>query len=97
LSVIVEKSKKCVDFTFTLFFIDIMACTCYNVRPKEMIYVFPFIYKRQGFPFEWEWWLIQVLSCVLMASAGEYFCAVKELQDIPLYETVAQNSHDADL
>jgi hypothetical protein len=31
LSVIVEKSKKCVDFTVTLYFIDIVFCVVYQV------------------------------------------------------------------
>ena len=31
LSVIVEKSKKCVDFTFTLFFLHTLICTFYEV------------------------------------------------------------------
>ncbi|RYH31800.1 hypothetical protein EON65_01930 [archaeon] len=30
LSVIVEKSKKCVDFTFTLYFLHIINCTYYS-------------------------------------------------------------------
>ena len=32
LSVVVEKSKKCVDFTFTLYFIDVIVCCFYEVR-----------------------------------------------------------------
>lgn len=35
LSIIVEKSKKCVDFTFTLFFVHTMACTFYEVGDDE--------------------------------------------------------------
>lgn len=70
LSLIVEKSKKCVDFTFTLFVIHIVICTFYF-----------------EFPLEWEWWLINVISSVLMASLGEYICSRNELEDIPLYTT----------
>ncbi|CAE7480729.1 sys1, partial [Symbiodinium microadriaticum] len=68
LSIIVEKSKKCVDFTFTCFFIHTVVCTFY-----------------ESFPLNWEWWLIQVVASVLMASLGEYLCARKEMEDIPLY------------
>ncbi len=68
LSIIVEKSKKCVDFTFTLYLIHIAWCTFY--------------YK---FPMEVEWWIVNVVSSVVMASLGEYLCALKELEDIPLY------------
>jgi len=68
LSTIVERSKKCVDFTFTLFFLHVVACMFYA-----------------GFPLVWEWWLVQVVSSVVMATLGEYLCARGELQDIPLY------------
>jgi hypothetical protein len=37
------------------------------------------------FPLQWEWWLLQVLASVLMASVAEYICAKNELEDIPLY------------
>lgn len=30
LSLVVEKSKKCVDFTFTLYFLHIMSCAMYQ-------------------------------------------------------------------
>mmetsp|Transcript_24950 Transcript_24950/g.25166 ORF Transcript_24950/g.25166 Transcript_24950/m.25166 type:complete len:148 (-) Transcript_24950:194-637(-) len=33
LSIIVERSKKCVDFTFTLYFIHIAVCACYQQFP----------------------------------------------------------------
>ncbi len=68
MALIVEKSKKCVDFTFTLFFIHTVVCTFY-----------------ESFPLNWEWWLVQVLAGVLMASLGEYLCAQKEMEEIPLY------------
>ena len=33
LSTIVERSKKCVDFTFTLYFLHILCCTVYSAFP----------------------------------------------------------------
>jgi len=66
---IVERSKKCVDFTFTLYFLHVLASMMYS----------------QQFPLEWEWWLVLVFSSVTMASLGEYLCSRNELQDIPLY------------
>lgn len=36
-------------------------------------------------PLNWEWWLVNVVGSVLMASLGEYICATSELEDIPLY------------
>jgi len=68
LSTIVERSKKCVDFTFTLFFIHVVICSCF--------YQFPLV---------WEWWMVQVVSSVVMATLGEYMCARQELQDIPSF------------
>ena len=73
----VEKSKKCVDFTFTLFFIHTIICTFYD-----------------SFPLNWEWWLVQVIASVLMASLGEYLCAQKEMEDIPLYCPDGHNLHN---
>ena len=65
---IVERSKNCVDFTFTLFFIHLISCSFY-----------------EGFPLTWEWWLVHVFASVIMASLGEYVCAQREMEDIPIY------------
>ena len=70
MSIIVERAKKCVDFTFTLFFIHIIICTMYI-----------------KFPLEWQWWVVEIISSVTMATIGEYLCARNELEDIPLYST----------
>ena len=66
LSVVVEKSKKCVDFTFTVYFIHVI--TCSNFR---------------DFPLMWEWWISIIISSIVMASLGEYWCAQQEMEDIP--------------
>jgi hypothetical protein len=39
------------------------------------------------FPLEWQWWLVEIISSVTMATVGEYLCARNELEDIPLYST----------
>ena len=75
LSTIVERAKKCVDFTFTLYFLHILICTCYL-----------------QFPLVWEWWLVQVVSSVVMATLGEYLCARSELRDIPSFASYISNS-----
>lgn len=78
LSVVVEKSKKCVDFTFTVYFLHILACCIY-----------------QEFPLVWEWWVSLVVSSVVMATLGEYWCATIEMEDIPAVASAyeeAQNS-----
>lgn len=71
LSLIVEKSKKCVDFTFTLYLIHLLVCC----------------YYKEKLPLEWEWWIVNIVSSVTMASVGEYLCSRNELEDIPLYTT----------
>jgi len=69
LSFIVERSKKCVDFTFTLYFLHTLITMLY----------------QDEFPLEWEWWMTHVVASVAMATLGEFLCARNELQDIPLY------------
>ncbi len=68
LSKIVERARKCVDFTFTLYFVHVMLTTMYD-----------------GFPMDWEWWAVNVFGSVAMASLGEFLCATREMEEIPLY------------
>ena len=44
LSIIVERIKKCLDFTFTLFFIHIIISICYEVFDVEAVEVYTFNY-----------------------------------------------------
>lgn len=44
LSVIVEKSKKCVDFTFTCFFIHTVVCTIYDVSNVINVIFLPIVH-----------------------------------------------------
>lgn len=67
LSLIVEKAKKCLDFSVTLFTIHVIACTIYG-----------------GLPLTWDWWIVNVLHMIFMILLGEYFCAMRELREIPL-------------
>ena len=77
LSIVVEKSKKCVDFTFTVYFFHIIACSIY-----------------QEFPLVWEWWLSIVVSSVIMATLGEYWCASIEMEDIPAVASAYDSAMD---
>jgi len=70
LAVIVEKSKKCLDFGVTLFLIHLVACWWY----------------KGGFPTVLDWWVVQVLGMIVMIVLGEYLCSRKELDDIPLLQ-----------
>jgi hypothetical protein len=67
MAVIVEKSKKCLDFSFTLFVVHFLIVCIYN-----------------GIPSTWDWWIVHILSMVSMVFLGEYLCAKREMEDIPL-------------
>ena len=69
MAIIVEKSKKVLDFGITLFLIHLFLCILYN---------------HGKFPASWDWWIIHILSTILMILLGEYLCSKKELDDIPL-------------
>ena len=69
MTIIVEKSKKVLDFSITLFMIHLCSCVFYN-----------------GMPATWDWWIIHVFSTIVMILLGEYLCARRELDDIPLLE-----------
>jgi hypothetical protein len=68
LALIVEKSKKCLDFSVTLFVIHLLLCTIYS----------------GGFPSTWDWWIVNFTGMIIMVLLGEYLCSRKELSDIPL-------------
>lgn len=38
-----------------------------------------------GWPSSWEWWVVNLMSLVVMSLLGEYLCMRREMQDIPLY------------
>ena len=69
LSMIVERSKKCVDFTFTTYMLHAMLC----------------FYWDGTFPLEWEFWMAIIASSIICASLGEFLCSRTEMEDIPLY------------
>ena len=64
-----ERSKKCVDFTVTLYILHVLFCMYYD----------------GNIPFIWEWWFSIVVSSVICASLGEFLCSRAEMDDIPLY------------
>ena len=69
LAIIVEKSKKCLDFSVTLFLIHVLLCTIYD-----------------GMPATWDWWMVHIFGMIVMTLFGEYLCARKELDEIPLLQ-----------
>lgn len=69
LAIIVEKSKKCLDFTCTLLFVHVVICGMYD--GVSTLHSFDF-------------WIVNLLGMVTMVLLGEYLCSRKELMDIPL-------------
>ena len=69
MAIIVEKSKKCLDFSFTLFVVHLLIVCVYD-----------------GFPSTWDWWIVHIFSMVTMVLLGEYLCARREMEDIPLLQ-----------
>jgi len=68
LALIVEKSKKCLDFSVTLFVVHVVLCTVYSGK----------------LPSTFDWWIVHVMGMIIMVVMGEYFCSKRELSDIPL-------------
>jgi len=48
-----------------------------------------------GFPSNWEWWLINTLSLVFMAVGGEFLCMRRELKDINVSDLLGKNEDEA--
>lgn len=48
-----------------------------------------------GFPSNWEWWVVNVVSMIAMVVLSEYLCLRKEMMDIPRSEfiTTAPNKN----
>ena len=69
LTILVEKSKKCLDFSITLFVLHLLVCT---------------LYTGGSIPSTWDWWIIHFIGMIIMVLFGEYLCSKKELSDIPL-------------
>ena len=52
LALIVEKSRKCLDFSVTLFFFHFLFCTIYS----------------RSVPHTWDWWIVHVLVSIFVRS-----------------------------
>lgn len=69
LAIIVEKSKKCLDFSITLFFLHCIICG-FGFGPE--------VFSSADF------WIVHLLGLILMVVLGEYLCSRRELMEIPL-------------
>jgi membrane-bound acyltransferase YfiQ involved in biofilm formation len=66
LAVVVERVKKCMDFTFTVYFLHVLLSWALT----------------GAFPTSGVWWLVLVLSFIITAALGEYLCLQREMQEI---------------
>jgi protein SYS1 len=66
--VVVEKSKQCLDFAVTYFLCHLLLVWMYS----------------QQFPTHVEWYIVHILSTIIMILLAEHLCAKRELDDIPL-------------
>ncbi|GAU95602.1 hypothetical protein RvY_07195 [Ramazzottius varieornatus] len=72
LSVLVRRSKLCLDFVITCQLLHLISCWCYT----------------SFFPSSVSWWLVQVMSAIVATFLGEYLCLRVEMEAIPLSQAV---------
>ncbi|XP_072024738.1 protein SYS1 homolog [Amphiura filiformis] len=65
---LVQRSKQCTDYAFTVHFLHLLAC---------------WIYNRQ-FPNTVSWWLVNIVCIAMMTVLGEFLCMRTELRAIPV-------------
>jgi len=65
---IVQRTKLCLDFSVTIYFLHLVACIYYN----------------GGIPTTFSWWLINLVSTMVLCVTGEFLCMRTELQSIPV-------------
>ena len=68
----VQRSKQCTDFAFTVHFLHFLIC---------------WIYNRQ-FPHTVSWWLVNIVCIALMTVLGEFLCMRTELKAIPVSQAI---------
>lgn len=68
LPVVVERARKCLDFSATLYGAHLCLCLAYS---------------GLAWP-RWTWWLAHAAALVAMVVLGEYLCSRRELREIPL-------------
>jgi Na+/melibiose symporter-like transporter len=67
--VVVEKSKKCLDFATTNVIVHFIICVLYG--GMSVLHSLDF-------------WIVHVFGVIVMVILGEYLCSKMELMDIPL-------------
>ena len=72
LSLVVRRSKLCLDFVITCQVFHLIFCWCYT----------------SYFPSSTSWWLVQVISAIVSTFLGEYLCLRVEMEAIPVSQAI---------
>ena len=65
---VVKRTKLCLDYTATAHIFHLVMCCFYN----------------SAFPTTLSWWLVNLISVVIMTVLGEFLCLHSEMKAIPL-------------
>jgi hypothetical protein len=65
---VVQRTKLCLDFSCTIYFLHLAACIIYN----------------GSIPTTFSWWLINIVSTMILCVTAEFLCMRTELQSIPV-------------
>lgn len=65
---IVQRTKQCLDFAATMYFIHLVSCTVYMGRVPQTI----------------SWWVVNILCLALTTVLAEFLCMRTEMRAIPL-------------
>jgi len=71
----VERAKKCLDFTATLYFLHLLFCCVFRgaaalLRPPPCLAPSLTRSACAGWPRSFEWWLLNITGMILMAVLG---------------------------
>ena len=59
---------------------------CLDFAATVVFFHFIACWNAAGFPFDWKWWILNILCLVISSVCGEYLCMKKELQEINMNE-----------
>ena len=66
--ILVKRTKACLDFTVTTYFLHMIICWAYNGYLPNTV----------------SWWILTAAAITIMCVTGEFLCLKSELEDIPL-------------
>ena len=75
LALVVERAKKCLDFTATLYFLHLLFCCAFRgasaanrMHPRTFLAHTSCI--STGWPRNFEWWVLNITGMLIMAVLG---------------------------